>query len=237
MLGALLSFSACSTTELEAPTILPPAYTQVPHPEGYDLGSLKVLLQGSGVANDPEFVQNCDKDFNKLKSASNSTDELYQGVTELVGADPVHYHWCFYAKLNDLMEKVQSDMFIDEKQNRILDVFEFLVPVARAFMSSYHDSRYLRWAVKEYSKLSERLFYRKLELTATGVVQFVQPTNPFGVWKMPSEAGSVLEKYAINKNETAPSPVPSSMPSPGPSSMRVPLIAPEPDIQDLTPHI
>ncbi len=38
-------------------------------------------------------------------------------------------------------------------------------------------------AVRKYQKMSEWIFFRKVELTPAGTAELVQPTNPFGLWR------------------------------------------------------
>jgi hypothetical protein len=151
-------------------------------------------------------LKDCDGDFKKLAALTPSHDEIKAGVRELVAADPVKYHWCFYSKVLELNGFLKNDTsYVDERQKRALDAYNFLVPVARGFMAEFQDSRYLRYSVTHYRRLSEWIFFRKLEMTPQATSELVDAANPFGLYRAPVETMSVLEKYSIPKSEPAPS--------------------------------
>jgi hypothetical protein len=203
-------FFGCSTAEIVPPAPPePPAYTKALHPQGLDLGELEAIFVDEKAPKDPEYVNYCDEDFQKLKKLARSKDELDQGTKELVKQDPMDLHWCFYSKLRFLENEMRKDKYLDERQKLLLSTFDFLVPIAKAFASEFHDSRYYRWAVFRYKKLSEWVFFRKLELTPEGTSILVQPTNPFGLWRDTASEATVLEKYQLVK-PPAPSPAPAS---------------------------
>jgi hypothetical protein len=220
--SGLIGFAlSCATGEIapEKLPIAPPPLTQVAHPMGFDLSDVRSLFAGVDAPS-PESLEACDADFAKLKGLTNSRDEIKQGVAELVRQDPVKYHWCFYGKIMLLDSKNRTEAFVDSKQKRVLGTFEFLVPVARAFVSEFNDSRYLRWSTHYYRGQSERMFYRKLELSPDATSELVEIQNPLGLWRQPAASGSgVLKKYHL---ESVPSPSPSS------SSSSVSLVAPSP---------
>ena len=197
----LAAFYGCSTTEvtpLPAPQPSPPPYVQVPHPTGTDLGDLRAIMV-SKDAPSPESLKGCDAAFMKLRSLTESEDERRDGARELVHNDPVAYHWCFYWKIIDLDDSLKTMTFIDERQKKVLTTYQFLVPVARGFYSEFHDSRYLRWAILHYKRISEWVFYRKLELTPAETSELVQVANPFGLYRAPVIHNSILEKYGLAK--------------------------------------
>jgi hypothetical protein len=143
-------------------------------------------------------IQKCDADLKKLRTLTVSEPEIAEGTRELIKGDPVRYHWCFYGKLLDLEDTLKADSFVDERQKKALETYAFLVPVSRAFLQEFHDSRYTRWAVKHYRTLSEWVFYRKLELSPQATVDMAEATNPFGFLRDNSTAPRpVLEKYNI----------------------------------------
>jgi hypothetical protein len=195
------SLSGCSTTEVVPfPLPSPPVYTQVPHPVGMDLGDLVAIFTDDKAPQSKDFAKTCDTDFRKLEKLTGSRDETLEGFRELVKLDAVTYHWCFYAKLLELESDLKARIYIDERQKTILDAFSFLAPLARIYASEFHDSRYLRMAIMRYQKWSERIFYRKLELTPAGTSELVKASNPFGLWRDTLETVSVLEKYHILKS-------------------------------------
>ena len=127
----------------------------------------------------------------------------------------------------DIEDYLKSESYIDVRQKYVLASYSFLQPIARGFMSEFHDSRYLRWAIQHYRRISEWVFYRKLDLSPAITSELVDVSNPYGLWRMPSSSrGPVLEKYNIASDDPTGSPsilpggVPmasSSDPSPAPS--------------------
>ena len=190
----------CSTTTVtpEAAPI-PPAYTSVPHPQGQALADVTALFSKEGAPDPKEIVKTCDSAFRKLDVLSQSANERVEGRVELVKNDPVTYHWCFYGKALDLEGSLQTLNFVDEKQKKVIETFDFMVPLARSFSTAYHDARYLHWATVQYRRLSEWLFQRRLDLTPAGTADLVQPVNPFGLWRNTEGSFSILEKYQLLK--------------------------------------
>ncbi|MGK5084517.1 hypothetical protein WDW37_14575 [Bdellovibrionota bacterium FG-1] len=202
----------CSTTEVNPhapPQALPPPYVQVPHPVGYDLADLRAIMTDR-LAPRSEDLKDCDKDFKKLKSLTQNNDELILGARELVKQDPVKYHWCFYGQLVQLEDDLKTESFFSERQKKVLDTYSFVTPVGRAFMAEFHDSRYQRWALRYYVRLSEWIFYRKLEVTPQATAELVEASNPFGLLREPPGHMPVLEKYNILKAEGPVAPVPTA---------------------------
>lgn len=230
-LALILGLIGCTTVELSPPLPpTPPAYTAVSHPLGNDVADLSNLFLDGKAPKFEEITQSCDGEFKKLNALTQSVLELSEGSLELVKQDPVAYHWCFYGKLLEVENTLNSAAFVDEKQKKVIETYQFLVPVAKAFSSQFHDTRYLRFAIYRYKRASELVFFRKLELTPAGTSELVQPENPFGLWRDGLGAGSfsVLEKYHLIKKPaqdtglpsllTAPSPSPLAAPSPPPSA-------------------
>ncbi len=245
---------ACSTTELtpkQPPD--PPAFTRVVHPRGTDLSDLSALFTEKAAPREVNFSKECDRDLIKLKALVKDRNDWTQGVLELVKKDPVFYHWCFYGKILKLETDLKSDNFLDVKHKTVLDAFSILTPLAQSFAAEFHDSRYLRWAVMRYQKISPRVFFRKLDLTPEGTSLLVQPTNPFGLWRKAEGVAGVLEKYHFEAETPAqflaqssilsqershsgkPGFDPSSTSSPRPSSSSSPAplhqISPTPEVQ------
>jgi hypothetical protein len=202
----------CTTAEVApqpAPvSMLPPPYVQVPHPAGYDLADLRAIFTDR-TAPKPDDLKGCEEDLKKLKTLTQSDDEITQGTRELIRRDPVRYHWCFYGKILQLEADLKSESYLDERQKKVLDTYGFLTPVGRAFIQEYHDSRYMRWAVRHYKQISEWVFYRKLELTPQATSDLVEASNPFGLLREPAGPVPVLEKYNIARPaDTIPATVP-----------------------------
>ncbi|HAR43921.1 MAG TPA: hypothetical protein DCS07_15015 [Bdellovibrionales bacterium] len=202
--GWVTGIGGCSTTQLTpapAPVAKPPPYVQVPHPVGTDLGDLRGIMLVPDAPT-PESLKKCDADFAKIRSLTTSEDERRQAARELVKRDPVGYHWCYYGKLLELLETLKTSSYIDERQKKAIDTYLFLVPVARGFLAEYHDSRYLRWAIVHYRRISEWVFFRRMDLSPEGTSELVQVANPFGLWRDPTPQTTILEKYGIVKLST-----------------------------------
>jgi hypothetical protein len=201
-------FTGCSTTQVveeKAPLPIVPQYVKVPHPAGFDLADLKAILI-SPLA--PEnimgsFVETCDSEFKKLTESTIQKEERQKGAAELVLGDPERMHWCFYSKIAKLEQVLQGDSTWSERQKLVLENFEFLSPVANAFLSTYHDSRYLRWAAQYYSKISEWVFFKKLAPTPESSVIFTTGVRPelepwVSVEREAARPASVFAKYGIS---------------------------------------
>ena len=215
----LLSFGGCSTTETtpkSIPPISPPEYVQVPHPSGFDMGDVSALFAYPDAPS-KEKLSNCETDFNKLRKATEfprNDDDFKEGVAELLRQDPVFYHWCFYSRILGLETALRAENYIEEKQKSMVETFSYLVPLARGFMKEYRDSRYLRWAIRDYRQLSQWVYFQKVEQSPQMTNDLVDVTHPFGVWREPASSeskNSILEKYHIGKAkspETTPSGAP-----------------------------
>lgn len=217
ILLVLLSLNGCSTTEI-APEpiskISQPNYLEASHPEGFDIEDVKILIESKN-APDTDSLKDCDADFLKLKeatAASKNEEDFKTGTLELIQKNPVKYHWCFYQQILDLENNLKRQSYIEEKQKSVLKTYEFLAPVARAFMKEFHETRYLRWAIRHYRQLSTWIFFQKLDQSPKTTEELVEANNPFGLWREPSnetQKKSVLEKYQIEPQhdpETEPSP-------------------------------
>lgn len=229
------NFSGCSTTELTptqapAPAVppAPPPYSFVPHPLSTDMGDLRALLLDR-TAPTAESMKDCSSAIKTLRGAAKSEQEFQKGMGELVHGDPVHYHWCFYMKLAELDQELRKAEYIDEKQKHVLEYYSYLVPIARTFMNGFRDSRYLRWAVSHYRRLSEWVFFRRLDLSPQTTQELVQAAQEFGNWREPAAADSVLEKYKIlpdSKAKTQADSTPKAQPESSPK---------QPDAEDQFP--
>ncbi len=205
--GWSVSWSGCATSTVKSLPPLPPeppAFVKVPHPEGTDLGDLMaVFLDSSAPAQDE--LKDCDRDWKKLNESTKSANELEAGMREFVQNQPVKYHWCFYGKLLSLESSLKDEPYVDERQKKILGTYSFVTPLARAFLDAYGDSRYLRMAVARYRRLSEFVFYRRLEVTPQTQAELGPIENPFGLYRPPVEPkGTVLGKYNLLKKDDVP---------------------------------
>jgi hypothetical protein len=206
---AFLGFStACSSThvvEEKAPLPLIPEYVKVPHPAGFDLADLRAILVNplAPPAVLGEFADICDEEFTKLTGLTTQKEERDRGAIELVKQDPERMHWCFYAKISRLQDTLQTDTTWTQRQKKIIETFEFLSPIAGAFLSTYHDSRYLRWAAQYYSKVSEWVFFKKLQPSPESSLMLTIGTRSesepwISVQRDASKAASVFTKYGIS---------------------------------------
>lgn len=205
----------CSSGQIEPLAELPkvPVYAEIPHPVGLEYADLLAVFTDP-KAPMPDTLASCDSDFQKLKKATLSRDELLDGTRELVRSDPSKYHWCYYSKVFLLDKKLKEMTYVDEKQKLILETFLFLTPVARAFQSEFQDSRYYRWAVGRYQRYSEMAFYRKVEPTASANAELAGASSPLGNQRMiPQDSDrGILDKYGILA-PVAPSPTSLAAPS------------------------
>lgn len=214
----VLSLNGCSTPEVtQEPlsTISQPEYIEATHPEGFDIEDVSALFKTKNTPT-AESLKYCDADFLKLKEAtdaSKNTDDLKAGTLELIQKEPVKYHWCFYQQILNLENNLRTQNDIEEKQMSVLKTYEFLAPVARAFMKEFHETRYLRWAIRHYRQLSTWIFYQKLDQSPKTTEELVEVSTPFGLWREPADAKqkkSILEKYQIELKEDLESDPPTA---------------------------
>jgi hypothetical protein len=218
--------SHCSTTKVDPAPPLPevPAYTRAEHPASLDWADIRAVM-ASPNATAKEARETCDANYKKLKDVVQGPAELETGVVELVVADPAAYHWCFYSKLIGLHESLKETNSIRDRQVRVLDAYDFLVPVARAFHYKFNDTRYVRIAIHFYKEYSERLFYRRVDLTArmSNDLMTRQVSNPFGYYRIPGdETQSVLEKYGIKPDKRLQAAPTATVSAPAPAAAEVP---------------
>jgi hypothetical protein len=233
-------WGGCSTVEVGPLPVLPPKppeYVRVVHPEGLDIADLKaVFLDGSAFQR--ESLKECTSPILKLRKKTTYKQDIDQAAKELVRSDPVKYHWCFYATLLDLEEQLMNDLYFDERQRHILDAFHFIAPVSRAFLTEYHDSRYLRWAISRYRRMSEYVFYRRLDVTPEVTADLANASNPLGLVRPPKESGgSILERYGLSRGTSNVTPeIPSEPVLPAEPIATAPLdLSPTPSRSPFVP--
>ena len=251
--ASLLALSACSTTAVvEEKDALPvvPSYVKVPHPAGFDLADLKAIflspLAPRGALG--EFADTCDDEFKKLLIMTPNREDIKKAALELVTQDPERMHWCFYSKISRLQDTLQTDATWSVRQKRVLESFEFLSPIANAFLDSFHDSRYFRWAAQYYSRISEWVFFKKLQPTAENTLlltdrsrsdlePWVQVQDPsqkrsqsvfakYGISFQPSVAGAMNPFEDTNKTPGKPeveTRIPASVPVPAEAPKSAPV--------------
>jgi hypothetical protein len=207
-----LSFSfailGCSSTTIVKETpVLPevPDYVKVPHPVSFELSSLKAVFNHPLAPQDVlgSFSTQCDSEFQNLAKQTKNKEERSKAAEELVSVDPERMHWCFYAKISTLQDSLQSEITWTDRQKKVFDTFEYVSPIANAFQSIYHDSRYLRWASQYYVKISEWVFFRKVQPIAEGTSELVNGSNPNNLepWIQTARnkeiGNSVFKKYGV----------------------------------------
>jgi hypothetical protein len=208
-ISILLTASACSSTTIVTETpVLPevPEYVKVPHPVTFELSSLKALFNHPLAPQDVlgDFSVNCDTEFQKLSQQTKNKEERLKAAEELVSIDPERMHWCFYSKISSLQDTLQSEITWSDRQKKVFDTFEYLSPIANGFQSIYHDSRYLRWAGQYYAKISEWVFFRKVQPIEQGTSELVNGSNPNNLepWiqtgKQKDLGNSVFKKYGVS---------------------------------------
>jgi len=246
---ALMLMSACSSTQVaQAPApISEPQKIPVlalPHPEGHASADLEALLQ---LPEAPQAPESCHVTQRALANRVLDSQELERGVAELVIDQPAVQHWCFYHRFRRLDSELKELDGILKKQQRLIEAYRDVLPVARAFQSEFKDSRYLRWAIQTYRRVSPQVFFRAVELTPEATQEMVLIERPFSDWKAPASGLSVLEKYGLKEIEgrepasaTTAQPTPTetpastSTPDPTPSSSsEISLIEPGTSAQEL----
>lgn len=195
-------FHGCSTTTVEPQPMLPegPSYLSVPHPQGFDLSEVELIFRDE-QAPKADQLKDCDKDYKEVKRVVTAPEDVERGIRELVEADPVRYHWCFYKQISEMMQRIEArESAIRDRQKAVLDTFEFLAPVAKAFRISFSDTRYQRYAVVRYRELSPWVFYRNVDMTPQATSDLLAGVaQPFGALRAPAQqnGASVLERYGI----------------------------------------
>jgi len=192
----------------------------LPHPVGMDYADLREIFFSPSAPKVAD-LKSCDKEVNQLIELTLAKAEFEKGVRELVKASPQLYHWCFYGKLMGLVQDLRGDQYIDQKQKLTVSTFQVLVPVARAMLEELQDSRYLRWAVRSYQRMSEWVFYRRLELSPLGTSEMIGLGSDYVTERRDKVSGedSVLTRYGIRR-------APASEPNP-PQPEVAPAIEPE----------
>jgi hypothetical protein len=228
---AALGLGSCTAPSVVEPIDPPrdakvPPYAFLPHPPGQTIGDVKFLFTAKNAPSQAS-IYGCDAPLRAVIEQSSSKEEVDKAALELVKKDPVTYHWCFYGKILSMDSGLETeDKYVDQKQKRVLSTYEFLAPIARAFMAEYHDSRYLRWAIQDYRRLSEIVFFRRLDIAPETSVDIIDAEHPYtGLtpYEMQgAEARSVVEKYYKGDRSPAstasPSPLPSVSPEPIPEN-------------------
>jgi hypothetical protein len=207
--SALIALVAagCASAPLDPMAPAPievPAYVQVPHPIGEDIGDIEGIFRDPRAPG-PDEIAICDTKFRKLAAATRSREEILAGARELVRIEPVLQHWCFYGKMLEL-EGILRDPagLIESRQRAVTDAYLYLTPVAKAFLTEYRDSRYWRIGLSRYRRLSELVFFRKVEPTPQTTSELVVASNPFA-WMRPGDFStlSVLRKYGVIDDSAA----------------------------------
>lgn len=201
-----LGFFSCQTTQVEpvAPLPEPPQFTRVSHPASYDMPALRAIFLDPSSPKQSN-LNRCQTDFRKISSQTESQEELNMGAQELILLDPVGYHWCFYWTILDLNDRVlkAESKYLKDRQESVLKAYEFLTPIAKAYQAEFRDHRYLKWAIHHYSRMSEQVFFRKLELTPHSVGTLVgHQKDPYLLWKPTPKETPILEKYGIKQGPT-----------------------------------
>ncbi len=210
----VLSAFGCSSPQVVvAPIDTPPRVPvlDLPHPEGFTPQHLDALFQRPDAPPAPEA---CHSTQRELVRVAESPEEVQRGIHELVIDQPALHHWCFYLSLRKLSAELAEPEGILRKQRRVIDAYQDILPVARAFQREFKDSRYLRWAVQNYRSLSPRIFFRQVELSPEATNELVLIERPFSDWASPPKQKSVLEKYGLKesseRNPAAEAPLPTA---------------------------
>lgn len=147
-----MALDAEKTSEAEA--------VKIEHPQNFSMAALDKMFQKANVLPQSESLKTCDQDFRKALPLAKEKSKQLDLAKELIHLDPQHYHFCFYQQIKNLEEsKIKN---LEERQKMVIETYEFLAPIARAFLETYGDSRYLSWAVKEYQQINPVVFYRRV---------------------------------------------------------------------------
>jgi len=211
-----------------------PAYVQVPHPLGENIGDIEAVFRDPKAPTADE-ISVCDTKFRKLAASTASRDEILTGARELVRIEPVKQHWCFYGKILELEMALRDPSgLIESRQRAVTQTYLYLIPVAKAFVTEYRDSRYWRISLARYRRISELVFFRKVEPTPQTTSELVTASNPFA-WMRPGDFSSlsVLRKYGLLEDATAADPSPGepakvvpASPTPPPTASADSLLVP-----------
>lgn len=210
----LVGASSCSTMTFEPAERLPPEKEtpsekivsseaiNLQHPEDASLSALENLFAKKSVPNwSKETNEKCEEPILTLKDKSRSLEEFHQGVKELIHQNPSLFHWCFYGKILELEKQLNAEVFILEKQNLFINTFKFLAPLSKAFLSETLDSRYYRYSIARYQQLSERLFFKKVEVQPEVTERLIQVHQSESSNRAPANLDasqeSVLKKHQI----------------------------------------
>jgi hypothetical protein len=229
MLTIAVVLSGCSTVE-EAPdkAILPevPDYVKVPHPVGYELAEIRALFENPLAPQEglTTFTDQCDQEFQMLAKSTSAKEDLRAGAQELVQLNAEKMHWCFYGKIERMQRDLKSEQTWATRQKVVLDTYSFLTPVSLAFISVYHDSRYLRWATQYYSSISEWIFFRKVvpgpENTLALTMSASSDLESWTVQQKTQKKLSVFTRYGISL--ASPEVLKQEMPVTPPEESRAP---------------
>ncbi|MBS1959435.1 MAG: hypothetical protein JST80_08190 [Bdellovibrionales bacterium] len=225
--GSLLG---CSSAEI-APdkSVMPevPDYVKVPHPLGYEIAEIRALFESplapkGGLT---EFSDTCDSEFRMLIRATSIKSERRQGANELVTQSAEKMHWCFYGKVERMQDALKKESSWSARQRIVLDAYDFLTPIANAFLSVYHDSRYLRWATQYYSNISEQIFFRKVVPGPENTLALTtSASSDLETWTTANKKGdkkaSVFTRYGIDL--TGETPVEAGASAPPTDEQRAP---------------
>ena len=192
-----------------------PKALQLEHPEDFSISRLEELF---GKKSTPlwtkETLGKCVRPITELQSKVHSYAELENGFRELVRTDPVLFHWCFYGTLLDLEKALSEESFILEKQSMVLRAFKVLAPISKAFLNETSDSRYYRYSIRRYQELTERVFFRKVEVLSEVTEKLVNLHHWPAPDRQPSSAEvksgdteiSVLKKNGVEPPEMLETP-------------------------------
>jgi hypothetical protein len=193
-----------------------PQYTGIPHPAGYDLSDIRVIFEHPTAPKNfgNELALTCDEALAQLMQKTSVADEIQSGARELVSRDPEGMHWCFYSKVLKLNQTLQSQSSWKTREHEVLTTFKTLAPISNAFFSEFKDSRYLRWAATYYSKVSEWVFFRKVDptpestlLLTVGTRTSLEPAADLHSAGRAPASSSIYDRYGISLQ-----PVPAEVP-------------------------
>lgn len=223
-----VAVSNCSHKQVKplppTPALEPPPYAKVPQPTGSNLGDVMSLFAEPGAPSRYDF-KDCHQELSQLQEKTKNRDEINDGARELIRADAVKQHWCFYSRILKMEEDLKGANFLEDRQRVVLVYYSFLVPMARGFYSEFSDSRYMRVAVARYRSLSEWVFYRRVEPSPEATLEWTDHSM-LGFPQQPREPASYKNSNSVFERNGLPKPLPATAPVVPESAPELPTFKP-----------
>jgi hypothetical protein len=159
-----------SEEQVPQPTMVDHPYMTLPHPIDYRTPSVEALFTNVDPKRD-EAIKRCSQVVDQIQTQVVSMEEQKQTLKEWLRKDPSSCHWYFYSSFKQVEQALAQKEYIDEKQKITLEAYSRIVAIAQAFHEEYTDPRYLYFASVNYQRVSQMVFYRKLDLAPETTLQ------------------------------------------------------------------